>query len=457
MIRPALIAALLLSATPVLAQTAPPSDELLALNMYVQQGDQTAADAELRRLRLKYPQWSPPSDLSRLSGSSVPQAEIDQFYRQVAAGQLDQARQTLAQARRNYPEWTPSPDMTAQLETADGQRALDTALQGDDVEAARSVAARTPGLLRCDRINNAWRIADGQKAAGAKAEAMATYRAILSACTNPADLVSTIEKADAAASEAELRAMVAQVSARLPSETGRFDTVLQRLLAGRGVVTAAPAATTNQRSATPAAQAAPQPAQTPRAAATPRRTERAATQSATPRAPRGESPAQCAARTANARAAGTVLERAWCVYNLDRTMDAMADFRAALGGRLNAQQRRDAQYGLALSYLKMGMSEPAAQIAATTDFDHRQRVDIERQILDQRGVQAYKQRRYRDAIRYFDAIEQVTGSIRRDLAILRAYAYLNAGQRPKALSEFRRLNNELSTSETRKGIQAASD
>jgi outer membrane protein assembly factor BamD (BamD/ComL family) len=137
-------------------------------------------------------------------------------------------------------------------------------------------------------------------------------------------------------------------------------------------------------------------------------------------------------------------------------MDAMADFKTVLAGRPNAQQRRDAQYGLALVYLKLGMSEPAAQLAATADFDHRQRLDIERQILDQRGVAAYKQRRFRDAIRYFDAIEQVTGSIRRDLAILRAYAYLNAGNQPRALAEFRRLNAELSTTETRRGLQAAS-
>ena len=462
MIRTALIAALLFSASPALAQTAPSSDELLALNVYVQQGDSAATDAELRRLRLKYPQWTPPSDLKRLSGTSTPQAEIDQFYRQVAAGQLDQARQTLAKARRDYPEWTPAPDMTAQLEAADGQRALDAALQQNDVATARSVASRTPGLLRCDRINNAWRIADGQKAAGSNAEAMATYRAILSACTDPGDLVSTLEKADGAASESELRAAAAQLSARLPSEVGRFDAVLQRLLAGRGVIppaAAASAAAPTPQAAAPAPQARQSgESQSGQNQTSPRRTERAAApQTTTSRAPREESPAQCAARTANARAAGTVLERAWCVYNLDRTMDAMADFRAALNGRLNAQQRRDAQYGLALSYLKMGMSEPASQIAATADFDRRQRVDIERQILDQRGVQAYKQRRYRDAIRYFDAIEQVTGSIRRDLAILRAYAYLNAGQRPRALTEFRRLNNELSTSETRRGLQAASD
>lgn len=463
MIKTTLLAALLLT-TPAglaLAQTAPPADELLALRLYLQQGEETAAQAELRRLQLKYPQWVPPADPRQLTTSQTPQAEIDQFYRQLSVGQTDQARDTLAKARRDYPDWTPPADMTAQLETADGQQALNSALAGGDVAAARSVAARTPGLLRCDRIDNAWRIADGQRAAGAKSDALATYRAVLGACTNPGDLVSTLEKADAVASEPELRSMAAQLSSRFPADSSRYDTVLKRLLAGRGIVTADPVAppVATTPVATPEQPAARRTAEPrspkPTAQASSRRSQ--GTVPATPpRAARGETPAQCAARTAGARAAGTVLERAWCVYNLDRTMDAMADFKTALAGRLNAQQRRDARYGLALAYLKMGMSEPASQIAATTDFDHRQRVDIERQILDQRGVAAYNQRRYRDAIRYFDAIEQVSGSIRRDLAILRAYAYLNAGNQPKALAEFRRLNSELSTMETRRGLKAAS-
>ena len=450
MIRSALFAALLIAAPAgaALAQSAPPPEELLALNIYVQQGDDAAAQAELRRLRLKYPQWVPPAEPGKVVADPVPQAEIDQFYRQIAAGQADEARETLARARRDNPGWTPPPDMAAQLETAEGQRALDSALTGGDVAAARSVAARTPGLLRCDRINNAWRIAESQAAAGAKADALATYRAVLGACTAPGDLVATLEKADAVASEAELRSLAAQVSSRFPAEAGRFDAVLQRLLAGRGAAPAPSAAQPKAEVAAekPASKPAPQPAA--------RRSARAETD-AVPRARRGESPAQCAVRTAGARTAGTVLERAWCVYNLDRTMDAMADFKAALAGRLNAQQRRDAQYGLALSYLKLGMSEPASQIAATADFDRRQRVDVERQILDQRGVAAYKARRFRDAIRYFDAIEQVTGSLRRDLGILRAYAYLNAGNQPRALAEFRRLNSELSTAETRRGLRAA--
>jgi len=455
MIRSTFLAAALLAASPAFAQSAPAQNEFLALNIYLQRNDSAAVEAEVRRLRLKYPQWTPPADLRQLS-NTAPGPEIDRFYQQLAAGQTAQARDTLAAMRRDYPNWTPPADMTAQLETASGQQSLDAALQSGDVDAARAVAARTPGLLRCDRIDNAWRIAEGRRKAGNSAEALATYRAILGACTNPGELSATIEKADGVSSETELRAIVAQVSGRFPADAARYDQLLQRLLAGRGkgasVATvpagraAAPAANPQpqpQPKAQPKRQQQQQPRQRETAAAAPHRSS--------------ESPAQCAARTAGARAAGTVLERAWCVYNLDRSMEAMADFRAALSGRLTAQQQREARYGLALSYLKLGMAEEASRIAAATDFTRQQRVDVERQILDQRGVQAYRERRYRDAIRYFDAMEQVAGGIRRDLAVLRAYAYLNADQRPRARAEFQRLNDEMSTNETRRGLSAASD
>lgn len=138
-------------------------------------------------------------------------------------------------------------------------------------------------------------------------------------------------------------------------------------------------------------------------------------------------------------------------------MEAVSAFRTALAGRLDATQRRDAAYGIALAYLKMKMPEEAARISAGTDFTRTQRVDIERQILDQRGVLAYQNRQYRQAIQYFDALEQVAGGIRRDLDILRAYAYLNSGNRSRARSEFLRLNKEMSTRESRAGLSASSD
>lgn len=455
-------------------QAAPEADELLALNFYVQQQDTKSVDAELRRLQLKYPQWTPPQDLSRI-GVTVPSTEIDTFYRHVSEGRFDQARETLAKARQDYPEWEPPAEMTDLLEVAEGQVLLDAALGEGDLAMALQIAGNAPGLLRCDRINNAWRIAEAQQAAGNNSDALGTYRAVLTACINAADLVATLEKTDEVASEAELRSLVSQVISRFPAEEERYSVLLQRLMAGRGL---APA---------PAGSQTAEPTRPrPRSAATAKPTSAPATQApasseATPAASRQET---SRANSTSARSAGTgsldalvsagdwtgclqlsagstvpaiVYQRGWCAYNLERPMEAVSAFRTALSGRLDATQRRDAAYGIALAYLKMKMPEEAARISAGTDFTRTQRIDIERQILDQRGVRAYQSRQYRQAIEYFNALEQVAGGIRRDLAILRAYAYLNSGNRIHARDEFNRLNKEMSTRETRSGLAASTD
>ncbi|MCA0203230.1 MAG: hypothetical protein LCH92_02725 [Proteobacteria bacterium] len=116
---------------------------------------------------------------------------------------------------------------------------------------------------------------------------------------------------------------------------------------------------------------------------------------------------------------------------------------------------RDARFGMILSYLAMNMTEEAARLAAATNLTQEQRITAESTILDQRGVRSFHRRDYAQAIAYLTALEQLTGPLRRDLAMLRAYAYQNNDQRREALAEFERLNNELSTDETRAALENA--
>ena len=165
-------------------------------------------------------------------------------------------------------------------------------------------------------------------------------------------------------------------------------------------------------------------------------------------------PPKAAAPHAGASQQSAAYRRAWQSHDLNRPMQAIDLFQSALAGRLSADQRRDAHYGMALAYLRLQMPEEAAKIAARTGFSQSQRLEVERQILDQRGVAAYQSRQYRNAIAFFDALENLTGNLRRDLAILRAYAYLNSRQTALARREFMRLHNELATNETRCGLAA---
>ncbi|HHX91898.1 MAG TPA: hypothetical protein GX700_19475, partial [Paracoccus sp.] len=166
--------------------------------------------------------------------------------------------------------------------------------------------------------------------------------------------------------------------------------------------------------------------------------------------------ANCLAQSANPRSLELLYERAWCAYNLDRQGEALAAFAAVArhGGGLGGNVLRDANFGLALSYLAHGMTEDAARVAAVTNLERQQRIEVEGIILDQRGVRAYHLRDYEQSIAYFDALETLTGTLRRDLAMLRAYAHMNLRNIETARAQFTRLNDQLATSETRDALQS---
>jgi tetratricopeptide (TPR) repeat protein len=356
--------------------------------------------------------------------------------------------------------------MLSLLTTANAQTVFDAAIAARDPDAALRVAMDEPAILRCNRINNAWQLAELEKQTGDRAEALSVYRQIVRACSSTADVATTIEKADSVANKDELRMLVATAQQQIPGSSTIFGALLDRLLAGRDVATAATPATST-------AAATPRPAQQPPASTQAQASAPAIvprTSAASPLAElrrsgdsrlgqvRASSQTgdfrSCTARSVSPRSLEVAYERAWCVFNLDRPLEALALFTAVAGG-LSGTVSRDARYGMALSMLQRNMTSAASQIAAETDFTIDQRRTIESTILDQRGVRAYQEGNYSQAIIYFDGLEAQVGTLRRDLSIMRAYAYLNSGDRATARTLFMRLNNTLATDESRTGLAAA--
>jgi tetratricopeptide (TPR) repeat protein len=333
------------------------------------------------------------------------------------------------------------------LETAEAQVQLDAALDAGDADRALTIAAGTPDLLRCDKINNAWRIAKAQELQQQTQAAVDTYRAVISACTSYADITASLEKSASAASDEGLTSLFDLALSRFPANAADLGSLKTRLMEGRGTVApipepairieAQPDATMRPKARVPQV-AAPEPRSAPPAAVS---------------SGVGSS-SGCLASTNGATSAARQVQRGWCAYDLDRPMEALAAFKEA-ESRLSGSQKRDARFGMALSYLKLNMTEEASRIAATTELTAKQRVDTESIILDQRGVRAFQKKQYRQAIGYFDALEQISGRLRRDLALLRGYAYLNTGNRSKAQELFRTLHNQLATTESRNALAAS--
>jgi tetratricopeptide (TPR) repeat protein len=479
LIRRALLLLALLAPLPALGQAQPSRDDLRALRFYIQENETEAIAAELRRLSIEFPGWIPPDDLTQLLRLE-PSTEIDAIYARIAANDIGGARRILTETQAEYPDWTPPADLVGSLQTAEAQIAFDRAIASRDLAAAVQTGVANPGLLRCNRINNTWRLAELQAAQGNQSAALAAYGQILSTCSNPPDLVATLEKANAVATTEQLRALINATSLRLPAVAGQLEALETRLLAGRGEAPATPdAAAAEALPAAPAAPAQPAPQQQPAPAPIP-------TVAAAPvPAPVAQAPvtvaqspltslpsrgdgrvaavrnaaaseafAECTRLSTRPQSLDIAYERAWCVYNLDRPLEALALFSAASTGRLPGTAPRDARYGMALAYLELQMTEAAAGIAATTDLTLDQRRTVEGIILDQRGVRAYEQEQYAQAIRFFDALEELEGTLRRDLRLLRGYAYLNSGDRAGAQREFQSLHNELATPDTRTALAA---
>lgn len=464
-----------LSPVPALAQAAPGSEDLRALIYYLETDDQRSVQAEIRRLRAQFPGWTPPSDMNALrqmGPATVATVDVAQIWARIERGDNAGARAMIDEARRNSPAWSPDAEMLRLLELNEGQAAFDAAVMRRDSTAAIATARRTPALMRCDRINNAWQLAEMYQVAGQRDNAVGTYRGVLGACSGLTDAVATLEKANEIANIEELAQLFDVARAAGPGNAAQLNALETRLRAGRG---AAPRAGGEPvAAAQPTAPAAPVATAAPVAAAAPAAPASAGV--ATPPRATGPLPlrgdprlarvralkeagdwASCVAQSTNPRSIEVLYERSWCVYNLDRPGEALQGFTTTMrsGGALGGSVARDAAYGAMLAHLGLNMTEDAARLAATTNLTNEQRREVEATILDQRGVRAFFLGEYAQSIAFFNALEGLNGSIRRDLGMLRGYAYLNNGQRAEAEAQFELLHRQLATAETRAALRAA--
>lgn len=458
----------------------PDERDLQALRFYINENNEQAIQSELRRLQIQFPAWSPPEDLGALNQSVSPDA-ISRIYQLIADADYAGARDAIAQTSNDYPNWSPPSEMLAAMSLAEAQTEFDEAIAAGNVQAVIRIARASPLLLSCERVNNAWLLAEQYMSLGDTASALIVYRGIVGSCSDPSVLTATLEKSAAVASPNDIADLADTIRTRVPSMAASLTAVENRLRAGMGatprVVPGVPATGTatvsvdDTRPDLDLLSAEMRPSARPSdLGKTPAKRESTSAGSASRSSggssggggtSRGASAAArgdwqgCLAATANSRSATDVSQRGWCAFNAGRPMQALRDFRAATANAGNATLRRDSAYGMALTMLRLKMVNEAASVAASTNFTSQQRLEVESQILDSRGVAAYQNGQYRRAIGFFDEYERLTGTVRRDLAMLRGYAYLNSGQKAKAVAEFRRLHDQLATPESRSALSTA--
>ncbi|MBB3310832.1 hypothetical protein FHT78_002576 [Rhizobium sp. BK196] len=120
---------------------------------------------------------------------------------------------------------------------------------------------------------------------------------------------------------------------------------------------------------------------------------------------------------------GDALTRGWCLMDINRPMEAVKAFEAALASPVR-KEREDAAYGQSLAYLRAGLSNRAA-VAATKAPQNRDRAsELQVAILADRALAAFEGGRYRETLIYLDQRAQLQQE-RVDLMVLRGYSYMN--------------------------------
>lgn len=172
----------------------------------------------------------------------------------------------------------------------------------------------------------------------------------------------------------------------------------------------------------PPAQFQSQPSQAQPQPVAPARSERVMQTVAVERGPREFRGCSTTVDPARLRP-GDALARGWCLMDINRPMEAVKAFEAALASPVR-KEREDAAYGQSLAYLRVGLSNNAA-IAATKAPQSRDRAsELQVAILADRALAAFEGRRYREALIYLDQRAQLQQE-RVDLMVLRGYSYMN--------------------------------
>jgi len=119
--------------------------------------------------------------------------------------------------------------------------------------------------------------------------------------------------------------------------------------------------------------------------------------------------------------ASQALTRGWCLMDLERPADAVANFARALEAS-TGQVRSDAAYGQALAYIRLGLPDYAMVAAAAAPLTQKRISELQIAIHTKAALTAYEIGDYKNALRALDERARYAPE-QNDLLTLRAWSY----------------------------------
>lgn len=456
----------LVAGSPLSAQSVSESD-LAALRYFLSIGDEQAVRAEKERLQEEFPDVEIDALLEDLTQRSD-QVDTSQIWELIARSEYEGARELIARTRQEQPSWSPPDELLNVLNERQGQTNFDTAIAEDDLTAALATIGEFPDLLTCQRVNNAWQLAELQARNERVDSAISTYSGILSTCTTSDYVIATLQKASQVGTESQVAALFETARERNPSMRSRLADLeselapligRQDMVNGTAMDSASSTSSTASRSGGPAPVTSLRPEYRGNRVA-PARVSRTARDAPVPvnpapapstgrQAPAGggslssaaaaadrEDWATCLRLTNGNQSAQMLSQRGWCAMNMGRPLEAIRAFQTAAANTGDAQLARDSNYGAILAYLEADMVREAADLSRRASLSAQQRQTTDKSILSQLALQSFDNRRYNETVAYVDRLSRETGGLDRGMAMLRGYALLHSGRKPQARQQF---------------------
>lgn len=195
-----------------------------ALRYYARIGDVERLEAEIARLRALDPGWEPPKDLFTPQ-AATPGVDESPFWALLSSGKFAEARAAIAEQRRQSPSWQPSAKLLQELDVAEGATRLRGASDTKRWQDVIDAAAAQPEAVACNRLDNAWRLAEAYAELKQTDRAFDRYKTIVSQCPKAKERRDTIFKASRYLSPDQLRELTAIGATANPAAGEDYTTV----------------------------------------------------------------------------------------------------------------------------------------------------------------------------------------------------------------------------------------
>lgn len=201
------------------APVGPDAVELAALYYYAQEKQEDRVEAEVARLRLKFPAFVMPGDVYQPEALQVDETELWALYEKDAFAAIDAS---IVKRKTENPDWSPSADFTDKLARRKTRFDMTAAVARKDWMAVAE-AGRGIDPDREAEVDLVWMLIDAYAETGAKDALAKAYRGLLFRTENrlPDDaIVTTLQKATRDFPAGEVRQAIAALDKTPVLEAG---------------------------------------------------------------------------------------------------------------------------------------------------------------------------------------------------------------------------------------------